>query len=95
MIEAQLSKTTSQKRIVTLYANVIEHFSAVEQSGGKSMHVGHIKSIEITTDKKGKHTLTITSPHISFLNDQVDDAQLDKVKEWIVEVQRAMKSTSL
>jgi len=95
MIEVQLSKKDMNKTILTLNANVISHFTATPPAGARSIHVGHIKSIEITTNKKGKHALVTTTEHFTTLNEEVDDQQLDKVKEWIAEVQRAMQSIAL
>ena len=94
MSEAQLAQNI-HKTIITLYANMIQYFYATEKNGGRSMHVGHIKSIEITTNKKGKRALLITTELFTFLDHEVDDKALDKVKEWVAEVQRAMQSTAL
>ena len=94
MIEAQLSQDV-HKTIVTFYANIIAYFYATEKNGGRSMHVGHIKSIGIAINKKGKHALLITTEYFTFLDHEVDDQALDKVKELVAEVQRAMQSTAL
>jgi hypothetical protein len=100
MIEVQLSKQSSEKLIVTFHANVIRYFSVIDvrtsSSSSGRIHVGHIKSIEITTDNKGKHRLLImTKFDARFSNDEVDDQALDKVKELVAEVQRAMQSIAL
>jgi len=94
MIEVQLSQNI-HKTIVTFHANMIQYFYATEKNGGRSVHVGHIKSIEITTNKNGKHALLITTQLFTFLDHEVEDQALDKVKELVVEVQRAMQSTAL
>jgi len=94
MVEVRLTQNI-HKTIVTLNANMIQYFYATEKNGGRSMHVGHIKSIEITTDKKGKHKLLITTELFTFLDHEVDDTALEKVKELVAEVQRAMQSTTL
>ncbi len=94
MIEVQLSKQTLTKVIVTFYANTIGYFTASGFAGG--MHVGHIKSIEITTNKKGKHALFINSELLTFINnEEIDDNQLAKASEWVAAVQRAIQSTNL
>ncbi len=99
MIEVQLSKKNSSKTIVTLYGNIIEYFSALNYDGGRSIHVGHLTSIGITTNKKGKHELSITDArNREFLHNpvnEVDDEALEKVKELIAEVQRARQSIAL
>ena len=100
LIEVQLSKQNSEKLIVTFDANVVRYFSVMNVRGSSSangrIHVGHIKSIEISTNPKGKHALVIiTKFDAKFSNDEVDDEALDKVKELVAEVQRAMQSTAL
>ena len=65
MIEVQLSKQNSEKLIVTFDANVVRYFSVINvrtsSSASVRIHVGHIKSIELTTNKKGKPALVITT----------------------------------
>lgn len=100
MIEVQLSKTSQEKLIVTFDANVVRYFSVTNvrtsSSANGRIHVGHIKSIEITTNPKGKHALLITTKfNAKFSSDEVDDEALGKVKKLVAEVQRAMQSTAL
>jgi len=99
MIEVQLSKKNSSKTIITLYGNIIEYFSALNYDGGRSIHVGHLTSIGIVPNKKGKHELSITDArNRAFLHNpvnEVDDEALEKVKELIAEVQRARQSIAL
>ena len=94
MIEVQLTQNI-HKTIVTFHANIIEYFYATEKNGGRSMHIGHIKTIEIKVNKNGKHALLITSQLFTFLDHEIDDQALGKVKELVAEVQRAMQSTAL
>ena len=99
MIDVQLSRKNTSKTIVTLYGNIIEYFSALNYDGGRSIHVGHLTSIGLTMNKKGKHELFITDErNRAFLHNpvnEVDDETLDKVKELVAEVQRAMQSIAL
>ena len=99
MIEVQLSKKNSSKTIVTLYGNIIEYFSALNYDGGRSIHVGHLTSIGIATNKKGIYELSITDErNREFLHNpvnEVDHEALEKVKELIAEVQRARQSIAL
>ena len=99
MIDVQLSKKNSSKTIVTLYGNIIEYFSALNYEGGRSIHVGHLTSIGIATNKKGKHELLITDErNRAFLHNpinEVDDEALEKANELVAEVQRAMQSIAL
>ena len=100
MIEVQLSKQSSEKLIVTFAANVVRYYSVydVRTTTGPSgkIHVGHIKSIEITTNRKGKPALLITTKfNAPFSNDGIDPEALDKVKELVAEVQGAMLASTL
>ena len=94
MIEVQLSSQDVRKIIVTFHANSLKYFDALSNGGGESFHVGHIKSIEITTDKKGRNIFVMTTEHRTR-GYEVDDRALGKLKALIAEVQKAMKSVSL
>jgi len=94
MSDVQLSRQSLTRAIVTFNANTIGYFTASGFAGG--MHVGHIKSIQVTANNKGKHALSIDSELLTFINNErIDDAQLDKAREWVAEVQRALQSISL
>jgi len=100
MIEVQLSKMSQEKIIVTFDANVVNYFSVTNvrtsTSASGRIHVGHIKSIEITTNKKGKPALLLTTKfNAAFSNDEIDVEALDKVKDLVAQVQRAMQTTIL
>ena len=100
MIEVQLSKQSSEKLIVTFDANVLSYFSVfnvrTSSSANGRIHVGHIKSIEIVTDKNGKHKLLVVSKFdVKWSQDDVDATALDKVKALVAEVQRAMQANAL
>ncbi|MBC7878533.1 MAG: hypothetical protein H7Y59_15285 [Anaerolineales bacterium] len=100
MIEVQLSKSSQEKIIVTFDTNVVNYFSVTNvrtsTSASGRIHVGHIKSIEITTNKKGKPVLLLTTKfNATFSNDEIDVEVLDKVKDLVAEVQRAMQTTVL
>lgn len=100
MIEVQISKNSQEKLIVTFDANVVTYFSVTNvrtsSSANGKIHVGHIKSIEITTNRRGKPALLITTKfNAPFSNDEVDDDTLDKVKALVAKVQQAMQSTVL
>ena len=100
MIEVQLSKQSSEKLIVTFDANVVRYYSVfdVRTTTGPSgkIHVGHIKSIEIKTNKKGNPALLITTKfNAPFSNDEIDPDMLEKVKVLVAEVQGAMLAATL
>lgn len=89
MIEVQLSTQNIQKTIVTFHASSLEYFYAPSNEGGRSFHVGHIKSIELITDQRGRHTLVMTTPYHTF-KEEVEERALTKTKELVAEVQQAM-----
>ena len=93
MPEVQLSKRTLTKPIVTLDANTIGYYTPSGFAGG--LHVGHIKAIGITTDNRGKHTLRIETELMTFMKEDIDENQVEKAREWVADVQRAIQSTAL
>jgi hypothetical protein len=99
MIDVQLSRNNTSKTIITLYGNILEYFSALNYDGGRSLHVGHLTSIGLTTNRKGKHELSITDErNRAFLHNpvnEVDDEALDKVRELVAEVLRRKQSITL
>ena len=88
MIEVQLSTQSMQKQIVSYHANTLAFFFA---TGNQPyiFHVGHLKSIEIV-EKRGKHYLTV-STGLKDNSEEIESRALPKVKELVVEVQKAMK----
>ena len=92
MIEVQLFTQSHEKTILTFDNNVLEYFWGNVNGETIRFHVGQIKSIEITTDKKGKHTLVMATKFHTRTEDVADKA-LGKTKELVAEVQRAMQST--
>jgi len=90
MIELQLN-SGPRKTILSFDGNVLEYFSLMSQEGSARFHVGHFKSIELTTDKKGKHWLEVQT-EARPLNSEVDDQALAKTKDLVAAVQKAMKS---
>jgi hypothetical protein len=89
-----LLNQSGAKPIVTFHANTLEYFSLTAQTGGFSYHVGHIKSIEIITDKKGSHTL-VTKTDTRTMETDISEQALPKAKELVAAVQDAMKTVKL
>jgi len=92
MIEIQLFTQSHEKTILTFQNNVLEYFYGTSNGETKRYHVGQIKSIELTTEKNGKHTL-VMSTKFHTRKEQVADKALGKTQELVAEVQRAMQST--
>ena len=91
-MEVQLFTKSHEKTILTFDNNVLEYFYGTSNGETKRYHVGQIKSIELTTDKNGKHTLVMTTK-FHARKEEVSDTALCKTKELVAEVQRAMQST--
>jgi len=53
--------------------------------------VGHIKSIDIITDKTGKHSLVVRTEHRTN-KDEVSELALPRVKELVAAVKEAMRT---
>lgn len=93
MHEVQLN-LGPKKTILTFHANTLEYFSAMSAEGGMSIHVGHLKSIEISTDKKGKRSLTAKTELHSY-DSEVSEQALPKARELVAAAQEAMKTIKL
>ena len=90
MQDIQINQSPS-KTILTYYANRLEYFYATSDQVGYSFHVGHIKSIDIITDKTGKHSLVVRTEHRTN-KDEVSELALPRVKELVAAVKEAMRT---
>ena len=73
--------------ILTFDGTVLEVF---RMSSSERMHVGLIESLELKTDKKGKHSLDIaTAGSYSMQVNLVDDKALAQVNALIADIQKA------
>ncbi|NWG06414.1 MAG: hypothetical protein HXY35_06965 [Chloroflexi bacterium] len=94
MFEVQLNTQSMQKPTVTFHANAVEFFYATANGGGKSFHVGHIKSIELAVDNKGKQKLVLKTDFHTVTED-VDEKAVSKAQKLVAAVQAAMKIVSI
>jgi hypothetical protein len=94
MLEVQLSTRSFTKPIVTYHAHTVEFFYSTANSGGRSFHVGHIKTFELTVDRKGKYELVLTTEHHTLRHD-VDEEVISKVRELVADVQQGIKTITL
>lgn len=92
MIEVQLFTQSHEKTILTFDNNVLEYFHGTSNGESRRYHVGQIKSIGITTDTRGKHSLVMATKFHTHREDVADQA-LEKTNELVAEVQRAMQSS--
>lgn len=74
---------------VTFDGLVLEYF-ADHLETGRRYHARLIKSIELATDKKGRHHLKMNTRLVS-LDQEVDDAVVGEVMELVAQVQKAMQ----
>ncbi len=73
--------------VLTFDGEVLELFQDVTSN---RIHVTWIKKMELKTDKKGKHTLDISTRGDSGLEgNEVDEAAAEGVKALIAEVEQA------
>ena len=93
MIEVLLNPGP-KKLIVSFGDNVLEYFSLMSTEGSARYHAGHFKSVEITTDKKGAHTLEVKL-ETRTLASEIGEQALPKARELVAAVQKAMKSLAL
>ena len=57
--------------------------------GSTRVHIIHIKGIELSTDKKGKHVLTIQLKHQNLFV-FVDEERLEEVQGMVEKIKQAM-----
>ena len=88
MLRIQLTKTPFS--FITFDGLVLEYFADHNETG-RRYHIGLVKSIELTTDKKGMHYLKLSTNRIS-LSQELDEQAVNQVRELITEVQKAKES---
>jgi len=87
MLKIQLTK--NHFSFVTFDGLVLEYFSDQNDTSSR-FHVRLIESIELATDKKGRHYLKMNTKRAS-LSQELDEEVVNEVKELVAEVQNAMK----
>jgi len=74
---------------ITFDGIVVEYFNEDNERSTR-IHVNMIKSIELTTDKKGVNYLKLSTKKINLSQD-LDYEVVEEVKQLIAEVQKAME----
>ena len=87
MIKVKLSEKTPT--ILALDGEVLEIF--FDEGGSRRIHVTHMKSIQLDSNKDGKRLLTISQKYDPILL-WVDEEAVAKVNELIAELRKAMAS---
>ena len=90
MIRIQFSDGGKATQVLTFDGEVLELFSANAVTRNPRIHLSHIESIGIETDRKGKHKL-VTKLGWGFFYPEfaVEDDQLASVNRLIAQVQAA------
>ena len=90
MIRIKFSDGGKSTEILTFDGEVLEIFSSISGTKYNRIHIGHIDSMEINTDRKGKHKLvTKVAYGFFFLELSVEDDQLVSVNRLVAQVQEA------
>lgn len=90
MIRLQFSDGGKATQVLTFDGEVLEIFDSISTPKHPRIHISHIDSIQIETDRKGKHKL-VTKVAYGFLfrDFAVEDGQIASVNRLIVQVQEA------
>src|SRR5215471_1119011 len=93
MIEIQLTSRSMLKTIAVFDGHIVEFFFDELRGGSRRIHVGHIKTINLTPVAHGKekHSLTIQCEYQMVAVD-VSEAALPKSKELVAAIQSAVQA---
>ena len=90
MIRLQFSDGGKATQVLTFDGEALEVFSANIVTRNPRIHISHIESIGIETDRKGKHKLVFKLAWGLFFPDfSVEDTQLPSVNRLIAQVREA------
>ncbi len=90
LIEITLVQTALDKAILLFDGRVLEVFHTLWEGKTRRYHVGTIASIQIVTDKKGAHTLSLKAQGGYNEIVTVDPAALAPAQQLVTAVQQAM-----
>lgn len=90
MIEVRLSNASLQKPILAFDGRVLEVFWVTSNEGSERYHAGHIQSIQLALNNKGRHILEWKTEFHGF-KEEVSEEALPKAEQLVAEVQKAMK----
>ena len=95
MIRLKLSEGGKATIVLTFDGEVLEIFSSMYAVKYNRIHISHIESIEINTDRKEQHKLVTKLAYGFFLPEfPVEEGQVGKVNALIAEVQAAKAAFS-
>jgi hypothetical protein len=90
LIEVRLSTTSLHQPIVAFDGRVLEVFRVDSAAGSERVHVGQLKSIQLSLNKKGRHVLEWKTEFHGFREEIAPEA-VPLAEELVTAVQRAMK----
>ena len=88
-IEIILVQTSLDKAILVFDGRILEIFHTLWGAKTARYHVAHISAIQIVTDKKGAHTLSLKAKSDAAIISVEASALLD-VQQLVAAVQQAM-----
>jgi hypothetical protein len=93
MITVKLAEDQQSVDVLTFDGIVLEAFTSIFEEGSRRAHISHIESIQLETDRKGKHKLTTKRAFgFCFPPREVDDSWVARANQLVEEVQRAKAS---
>ncbi|HVU09875.1 MAG TPA: hypothetical protein VHD90_01305 [Phototrophicaceae bacterium] len=93
MLRIQFSDGGKATQVLTFDGEVLEIFDSIMSPKHSRIHISHIESMDIQTDRKGKHKLVTTLAYgFVFPEYPVNDAQVASVNRLIAQVREAKAS---
>ena len=90
MIRIQFSDGGKFTQVVTFDGEVLEYFSANALTKNPRIHISHIDSMQVATDRKGQHKLVTKLAYGFFWPElSVQENQLAVVNTLVEEVEKA------
>jgi hypothetical protein len=89
-IEFRLVQTQLDIAIVAFDGRILEIFRTLWEGKTQRFHAAMISEIQVQTDKKGAHKLTLKNKVAYSESLIIDDGALPTVQELVAQVQQAM-----
>ncbi len=92
-VEVTLSLGPGGKTLVAFDERVLEFFWPMSAEGSERFHLAHLKAIQITADKKGKHALEVKTTSGRSLWAEVALPAVPAAQQLVAAVQQAMAAS--
>jgi hypothetical protein len=90
MIIVKLAEDQQSVDVLTFDGVVLEAFTSIFEEGSRRAHISHVESIQLNTDRKGKHKLVTKMAFGFFFPElEVDDGWVSRANQLIAEVREA------